>query len=120
MSPGVPRRRSGIRWAIDGTRFATFESSPVPELASRPVFGFMEDREGGLWIGHSRGATRYRNGHFERVISDELMEGRRVWAFAQARDGAVWAATENGLVILMSVVCGFGLLFLRPAFRPGR
>ncbi len=98
--------RDGYLWVgtgaglarFDGTRFATFESSPVPELASRPVFGFMEDRDGGLWIGHSRGATRYRNGHFERVISDELMEGRRVWAFAQARDGAVWAATENGLV----------------------
>ncbi len=98
--------RDGYLWVgtgaglarFDGTRFATFESSPVPELASRPIFGFMEDREGALWIGHSRGATRYRNGRFERVITDELMDGRRVWAFAQARDGAVWAATENGLV----------------------
>lgn len=82
---------------FDGARFTTFENSPVRDLSARPVFGFMEDREGGLWIGHSRGATRYANGRFERVIGDDLMQGRRVWAFAQAADGTVWAATENGL-----------------------
>ena len=98
--------RDGYLWVgtggglarFDGIRFATFESSPVPELAARPIFGFMEDSEGYLWIGHSRGATRHRNGRFERVIADDLMEGRRVWAFAQGPDGVVWAATENGLV----------------------
>ena len=98
--------RDGYLWVgtggglarFDGIRFATFESSSLPELGARPIFGFMQDAEGNLWIGHSRGASRYRNGSFERVIADELMEGRRVWAFAQAPDGAVWAATENGLV----------------------
>src|SRR5262249_50769317 len=43
-------------------------------------------------------ASRYRDGRFERAFGDEIMEGRRVWAFAQAKDGVVWAATENGLV----------------------
>ena len=98
--------RAGYLWVgtagglarFDGIRFATFESSPVPELVSRPIFGFMEDTEGNLWIGHSRGAARYRNGRFERAFDDALTDGRRVWAFAQARDGVVWAATENGLV----------------------
>lgn len=82
---------------FDGVRFTTFEDSPVREISSRPIFGFMEDREGALWIGHSRGATRRVGGRFERVIGDDLMQGRRVWAFAQAADGVVWAATENGL-----------------------
>jgi diguanylate cyclase (GGDEF)-like protein len=98
--------RDGYLWVgtgaglarFDGVRFATFESSPVPDLATRPIFGFMEDSEGALWIGHSRGATRYRGGRFERVIDNDLMQGRRVWAFAQDRAGVVWAATENGLV----------------------
>lgn len=98
--------RDGYLWVgtggglarFDGIRFATFESSPMPDLAARPIFGFMEDADGHLWIGHSRGATRYRDGRFERVIGDDLMEGRRVWAFAQGRDGVVWAASENGLV----------------------
>jgi diguanylate cyclase (GGDEF)-like protein len=98
--------RDGYLWVgtgaglarFDGVRFATFESVPIVEIASRPIFGFMEDAEGALWIGHSRGATRYRDGRFERVIDNEMMQGRRVWAFAQDRAGVVWAATENGLV----------------------
>jgi diguanylate cyclase (GGDEF)-like protein len=83
---------------FDGVRFTTFESSAVPELASRPIFGLMEDAAGNLWIGHHDGAVTYRNGHFRTVYGRDVTEGRRVWAFAQAPDGAVWAATENGLV----------------------
>jgi diguanylate cyclase (GGDEF)-like protein len=82
---------------FDGARFTTFETSPVPDLSARPIFGFMEAADGALWIGHSRGATRYSGGRFERVVTDEHMQGRRVWAFAQGPDGVVWAASENGL-----------------------
>lgn len=102
----VYQSRAGYLWVgtaagiarFDGIRFATFESSPVPELVSRPIFGFMEDVDGTLWIGHGRGAALYRNGRFERAFDNALMDGRRVWAFAQSRDGVVWAASENGLV----------------------
>lgn len=98
--------RNGYLWVgtaagvarFDGIRFVTFESSSVRELASRPIFGFMEDTDGDLWIGHGLGAARYRNGSFEPAFDNALMEGRRVWAFAQARDGTVWMASENGLV----------------------
>ena len=79
--------RAGYLWVgtagglarFDGIRFATFELSPVPELASRPIFGFMEDAEGTLWIGHGLGAARYRNGRFEPAFDRALTEGRRVW-----------------------------------------
>ncbi len=98
--------RAGYLWVgtaaglarFDGIRFATFESSAVPELVSGPIFGFMEDAEGSLWIGHRRGAARYRNGRFEPAFDNEWLQGKRVWAFAQARDGAIWAASENGLL----------------------
>ncbi len=98
--------RAGFLWVgtaaglarFDGIRFATIESSAVPELLSRPIYGFMEDAEGSLWIGHSRGAARYRNGQFEPAFASDLTEGRRVWAFVQAGDGVVWAASESGLV----------------------
>jgi diguanylate cyclase (GGDEF)-like protein len=67
-------------------------------MASQPIFGFMEDAQGNLWIGNSKGASIYRNGAFQVAISAEMTSSRRVWAFAQAPDGAVWAATENGLM----------------------
>lgn len=70
----------------------------MPELASRSIFGFLEDRDGSLWIGHAEGAAIYRNGSFRVAFGKEVTSGRRVWSFAQAPDGAVWAATENGLV----------------------
>lgn len=83
---------------FDGVRFATFESSSIPELASRSIFGFLEDRDGNLWIGHAEGAAIHRDGAFRVAFGQEVTNGRRVWSFAQAPDGAIWAATENGLV----------------------
>jgi diguanylate cyclase (GGDEF)-like protein len=98
--------RDGYLWVgtagglarFDGVRFTTYDSSRAPEMASQPIFGFMEDAQGQLWIGHTKGAAIYHNGIFESAISAEVTGGRRVWSFAQAPDGAVWAATENGLV----------------------
>jgi diguanylate cyclase (GGDEF)-like protein len=101
--------RAGMLWVgtagglarFDGLRFTIIESPAVPELNSQSIFGFMEDADGTLWIGHSRGAARYRqggNGRFEPAFDNRVTESRRVWAFAQARDGVVWAATEGGLV----------------------
>lgn len=98
--------RDGYLWVgtaagltrFDGVRFTTYESPLVPEVSSQPVFGLMEDAQQNLWIGHSKGAAIYRNERFQVAISAEVTAGRRVWAFAQASDGAVWAATENGLV----------------------
>ena len=98
--------RDGYLWVgtggglarFDGVRFATFESSSMPELAALAIFGFMEDAAGNLWIGHAGGAAVYRDGHFRSAFGKETTDGRRVWNFAQAPDGSIWAATENGLV----------------------
>ncbi|MDN3543572.1 two-component regulator propeller domain-containing protein [Kinneretia asaccharophila] len=83
---------------FDGLRFHTFDEEQAPALSSEPVFGFMQDRQGGLWIGHTRGASLYRDGRFETAITVAQSGNRRVWAFAEAPDGTIWAASENGLL----------------------
>jgi len=97
--------RDGYLWVgtaggltrFDGKRFTTFDASEAPGVAAQPVFGFMEDTEQTLWIGHSKGAVMYRHGVFQTAFSNEVTAGQRVYAFAQAPDGSVWSATENGL-----------------------
>ena len=83
---------------FDGERFTTFSEAEAPSMGSQPVFGLMEDAGGRLWIGHSKGAAIYQDGRFQDAIPSEVTGGRRVWDFVQARDGVIWAATENGLV----------------------
>lgn len=83
---------------FDGKRFTTFESSDMPDVASLPIFALMEDRDRTLWIGHRNAAIRYRDGVFQTAFGSEVTAGQRVYAFAQAPDGSVWSATENGLV----------------------
>ncbi len=83
---------------FDGRRFTTFDPALQPEIAANPIFGLMEDAQNRLWVGYSRGAVIYQHGKFQPAISREVTGGKRVWAFAQAADGVVWVATENGLV----------------------
>ncbi len=102
----IHQTRDGVLWVgtasglvqFDGIRFSTVESSVVPDLASRAIFGLMEDGDGALWIGYNRGVAKYRNGRFELVIDSDILQSRRVWSFAEAADKSVWMATENGLL----------------------
>jgi diguanylate cyclase (GGDEF)-like protein len=98
--------RDGYLWVgtagglarFDGVRFTSYESSAIPEVSSRPIFGLMEDALGRLWVGHSKGAAIYHKGQFAAAFPAEVTAGKRAWDFAQSGDGVVWAATENGLV----------------------
>ncbi|HEX7579483.1 MAG TPA: two-component regulator propeller domain-containing protein, partial [Thermoanaerobaculia bacterium] len=102
----LAQTRDGYLWVgtleglarFDGVRFTVFDGRAIPELGSGSILGLMEDAEGNLWIGRSGAAVLYQGGRFRIAFADELTAGTTVWSFCQAKDGAVWAATNNGLV----------------------
>ncbi|MCX6545984.1 MAG: diguanylate cyclase [Acidobacteria bacterium] len=102
----LAQTRDGYLWVgtleglarFDGIRFTVFDGRTTPELGSGSILGLMQDAEGNLWIGRSGAAVRYKDGRFQIAFSKELTAGTAVWSFCQAKDGAVWAATNNGLV----------------------
>jgi diguanylate cyclase (GGDEF)-like protein len=83
---------------FDGARFTVFDARSHPILGAGSVLALMEDSEGNLWIGCSGAAVIHRKGHFQKAFGDELTAGTSVWSFCQGLDGAVWAATGNGLI----------------------
>jgi diguanylate cyclase (GGDEF)-like protein len=102
----LAQTRDGYLWVgtldglarFDGVRFTVFDGRAIPELGSGSILGLMEDAEGNLWIGRSGAAVLYSAGRFRIAFAEEVTAGMTVWSFCQARDGAVWAATNNGLV----------------------
>lgn len=102
----LAQTRDGYLWIgtldglarFDGVRFTVFDGRTVPELGLGSILGLMVDADGNLWIGRAGAAVLYRGGHFRIAFADEVTAGTTVWSFCQARDGAVWAATNNGLV----------------------
>jgi diguanylate cyclase (GGDEF)-like protein len=102
----VTQTRNGVLWvgtasglaSFDGRGFRTYEKSEHSDVGIRAIFGFFEDSSGRLWVGHSRGAVLAENGQFTPAFPNELAGNRRVWSITQSKDGALWAASENGLI----------------------
>lgn len=66
-------------------------------LIGLPVFTFAQDTHGGLWLGGERGAARWTEQEGIQRIAE--LEGQRVNAIYQARDGVLWFGTRaDGLI----------------------
>lgn len=74
-----------------------FEPLDTRGLIGLPVFTFAQDNRGSLWLGGAQGAARWTEQEgIQRVVE---LEGQRVNAIYQARDGVLWFGTRtDGLI----------------------
>jgi len=101
-SAGLLFDRDGVLWATtlgDGLlrrsplrAAAGFEQfDRVQGLGSDYVLPLLEDREGNIWVGGSRGLDRFRHAN---LVPVEMPEGAQDFAIASGGD-ALWVGTRN-------------------------
>ena len=87
--------RGGIRQLVGDT------ISPYPIRAARlplRVERFLQDRDGGLWIGTmDQGLWHIHLGSSDRFSRSDGLSGDYIWALFEDREGSVWVATTDGL-----------------------
>ncbi|WP_199100601.1 sensor histidine kinase [Dyella sp. ASV21] len=85
-------------YRFDGVRFERYSPPPGERFPSNDVTALTLLPDGSLWIGfYYGGATLLRAGHLQHYATEQGFPAGMVLAFAQTRDGALWAATEGGL-----------------------
>jgi ligand-binding sensor domain-containing protein/signal transduction histidine kinase len=69
------------------------------DVGGGPGSGLVADPDGGVWTGLiTGGIAHFRDGRVDRLaLSDPTGNASRVVNLFRGRDGALWAATENGL-----------------------
>jgi ligand-binding sensor domain-containing protein len=78
---------------------ATEHFLPLPATSTGTAIyaSFIEDKEGGLWLGNANGLSHLvRNGSQWETV--QLPDHMRVWSLLRGRDGTIWAGTDRGLV----------------------
>src|SRR5687767_548993 len=82
---------------FDGVIFETFTEQSSPRLLHNFVSSLLVARDGTVWAGtRTGGLCRYRNGKFDLPVPE--FERAKIFALAQTADGAIWAATQKGLL----------------------
>jgi diguanylate cyclase (GGDEF)-like protein len=72
-----------------------------PGVSGRGVFRMVEDEAGALWIGMAiEGLGRLQDGQLQTLGTDEGLPSGRVLSLLLDQDGALWAATNGGLMRL--------------------
>jgi signal transduction histidine kinase/ligand-binding sensor domain-containing protein len=89
-----PTRVRGRKIEKFGPEAETFTTQDG--LLSDVVYSLLEDREGSIWVGTSRGVERFREGAFTPFMTPGAIRSRHVHA---TRDSAVWirAYAHGGL-----------------------
>ncbi len=84
-----------LNWKDGKVRERMAEESP---LFGSQVRAILEDRDGNLWVGTSRGLFRKRGAEVRRIGEDKGLQVEYVMALHEARDGRIWVGTSAGLV----------------------
>jgi signal transduction histidine kinase/ligand-binding sensor domain-containing protein len=87
----------GLMHLLDGK---IIEQVPGQKLGGGPgTGGLVPDRDGGVWLGlYTGGLSYYRDGRVRNIpLTDRPNGSVEVLDLSLDRDGAVWAATANGL-----------------------
>lgn len=80
----------------NGREFHIFDRGTVPELRDNGIRALRLARDGGLWLGTSRGGvTRYRAGEWKTYTRKDGLAQDEVMDLLEDRDGRLWVATES-------------------------
>lgn len=83
---------------MDPESGALLETVQIEKQGFRFVTSLLVTREATLWVGHSRGASRFDGATWQTWDAAGELPSDRVHALLQSRDGALWIGTEQGLV----------------------
>lgn len=92
---------SGL-FRFDGVQFERYAPSASLDLPATDITALMQSGDGDLWIGFLTGEiSRIEHGRAITYTASDGLPAGMVFCISQTEDGAVWAATTNGLVRYM-------------------
>ncbi len=98
--------RDGVLWLATENGVAKIFDFSVSSFAASSdgigdVYAFAEDPDGGMWVCHQKGITRFifKNGQFEPATDTPIPALKfAVWSALPVADGRLLLATPNGLM----------------------
>lgn len=98
------RERSGALW-LGTTGLGAYRIDPAgktshytTEIGSNYIRGFLQARDGSVWIASDSGISRYRDGHFDNYHHIAIAPRTGVLSLAEDTDGRIWVGTHRGLL----------------------
>lgn len=90
---------TGVEAASPGHAAARFRRFTAQDgLASDNITVLCEDRDGAVWVGTTRGLTRMRSGHAEKLSGSESLAGVLIRAIVRDAHQRLWIGTDDGLI----------------------
>jgi signal transduction histidine kinase/ligand-binding sensor domain-containing protein len=66
-------------------------------LSGNVAYGFLEDREGNVWVATSDGLDRFRDVSVPTISVKQGLSNASVGSVLAAKDGSIWLGTRDGL-----------------------